>query len=55
MANMCPRKNAWPKLVRKNRDSAVSIIEKENKNVNTIVLKDGMSVTKDFRCNRVWI
>ncbi len=48
-------KKAWPELLGGNGDSAAATIEKENKKVDAIVLKEGTSVTKDFRCNRVWV
>ncbi|KAF2302508.1 hypothetical protein GH714_036619 [Hevea brasiliensis] len=53
MANECAGKKAWPELLGGNGHSAAATIEKENKKVDAIVLKEGTSVTKDFRCNRV--
>ncbi|KAK6164545.1 hypothetical protein DH2020_001409 [Rehmannia glutinosa] len=37
------------------REEAVTVIEKENRNVNAIVVKDGTPVPLDFRCDRVWV
>ncbi|KAG8653969.1 hypothetical protein MANES_05G086322v8 [Manihot esculenta] len=50
-----PCKNAWPELVGVDGNCAVAIIEKENKHVEATILKDGTPVTKDFRCDRVWV
>lgn len=38
-------------------DDAAAIIEKENTLVNVIIVKVGMPVTMDYRCNRVrlWV
>ncbi|EEF41423.1 proteinase inhibitor [Ricinus communis] len=51
----CLGKNSWPELVGANGDEAAAAIEKENKYVDAIVLKEGTPVTKDFRCSRVWV
>ncbi|XVF21635.1 hypothetical protein REPUB_Repub12eG0107400 [Reevesia pubescens] len=51
----CPGKNSWPELVGKNGESAKTKIERENPNVGAIVLLDGTPVTRDFRCDRVWV
>ncbi|GMI66464.1 hypothetical protein like AT2G38870 [Hibiscus trionum] len=51
----CPGKNSWPELVGTNGESAKTTIERENPNVGAIVLRDGTSVTGDFRCDRVWV
>ncbi|KAG8389246.1 hypothetical protein BUALT_Bualt02G0208900 [Buddleja alternifolia] len=48
-------KNSWPELVGANGEKAATVIERENRNVNAIVLKDGTPVTRDFRCDRVWV
>ncbi|KAG8389244.1 hypothetical protein BUALT_Bualt02G0208700 [Buddleja alternifolia] len=48
-------KNSWPELVGANGEEAATVIERENRNVNAIVLKDGTPVTGDFRCDRVWV
>ncbi|XP_057798031.1 proteinase inhibitor [Salvia miltiorrhiza] len=55
MASSCPGKNSWPELVGKNGEDAAVVIERENRKVDAIVLKDGTPVTKDFRCDRVWV
>ncbi|KAL8530341.1 hypothetical protein ACS0TY_007396 [Phlomoides rotata] len=53
--SQCPGKLRWPELVGGNGEKAAQVIEKENMNVDAIVLKDGTPVTKDFRCDRVWV
>ncbi|CAL1383193.1 unnamed protein product [Linum trigynum] len=55
MASRCPGKNLWPELVGRNGDFAATVIERENRNVDAIVLREGTPVTRDFRCNRVWV
>ncbi|KAI3449738.1 hypothetical protein Pfo_006403 [Paulownia fortunei] len=52
---MADCKNSWPELVGANGEKAAAVIEAENRNVNAIVLKDGTPVTRDFRCDRVWV
>ncbi|KAL8530342.1 hypothetical protein ACS0TY_007397 [Phlomoides rotata] len=51
----CPGKLTWPELVNENGEKAAQVIEKENMNVDAIVLKDGTPVIQDFRCDRVWV
>ncbi|XVF32435.1 hypothetical protein REPUB_Repub17cG0082600 [Reevesia pubescens] len=48
-------KNSWPELLRTNGEIAKTTIERENPNVGAIVLLEGTPVTRDFRCNRVWV
>ncbi|KDP36376.1 hypothetical protein JCGZ_08645 [Jatropha curcas] len=55
MASECPGKSSWPELLGANGKAAAALIEKENKHVNAIVLKEGTPVTRDFRCDRVWV
>ncbi|KAG8653967.1 hypothetical protein MANES_05G086336v8, partial [Manihot esculenta] len=58
MACICPPgKKAWPELVGIDGNCAAAIIEKENKHVKAIVLKEGTPATSDFRCGRVrvWV
>ncbi|CAH8362921.1 unnamed protein product [Eruca vesicaria subsp. sativa] len=57
MSSECPGKNSWPELVGTNGDYAASVIEKENRRVDAIVILDGTPVTADFRCDRVrvWV
>ncbi|VVB03256.1 unnamed protein product [Arabis nemorensis] len=55
MSSECPEKNSWPELVRTNGDYAASLIERENSKVDAIVILEGTPVTKDFRCDRVWV
>ncbi|KAK4493400.1 hypothetical protein RD792_017698 [Penstemon davidsonii] len=51
----CPGKDAWPELVGALGQVAERVIERENPNVNAIVVRDGTIVTADFRCDRVWV
>ncbi|KNA20989.1 hypothetical protein SOVF_047400 [Spinacia oleracea] len=53
--DFCKGKNVWPELVGENGKEAAIIIERENPNVEAIVLPDGTAVTDDFRCDRVWV
>ncbi|KAL7151544.1 hypothetical protein ABFS83_04G038300 [Erythranthe nasuta] len=55
MANCPPGKSMWPELVRANGDAAATVIERQNRNVNAIVVREGSSVTEDLRCDRVWV
>ncbi|KAG8653963.1 hypothetical protein MANES_05G086392v8 [Manihot esculenta] len=48
------KKNAWLELVGIDGNIAATIIDKQNKHVKVIVLKDGTPVTKDINCVRVW-
>ncbi|KAK9747664.1 hypothetical protein RND81_02G006900 [Saponaria officinalis] len=57
-SDICPPgKNAWPELVGEKGTVAVSTIEKENTNVQAVIVPDGSIVTDDFRCDRVrvWV
>ncbi|KAL3644946.1 hypothetical protein CASFOL_010126 [Castilleja foliolosa] len=51
----CPGKSSWPELVGRNGQDAAAVIERENGNVNAIILRDGTPVPRDFRCDRVWV
>ncbi|PON95047.1 Proteinase inhibitor [Trema orientale] len=51
----CPGKTSWPELKGANGEEAAKTIEQENKNVEAIVILEGTPVTKDFRCDRVWV
>ncbi|XVE72986.1 hypothetical protein DITRI_Ditri11bG0081900 [Diplodiscus trichospermus] len=51
----CPGKNSWPELVGEKGETAKAAIESENPNVGATVLLEGTPVTRDFRCNRVWV
>ncbi|KAH7577636.1 hypothetical protein ACOSQ2_001397 [Xanthoceras sorbifolium] len=55
MSDRCPGKTSWPEMVGKNGEEAAAKIERENVNVDAIVLLDGTPVTMDFNCNRVWV
>ncbi|KAG6391434.1 hypothetical protein SASPL_149188 [Salvia splendens] len=48
-------KDSWLELVGKKGEEVAVVIESENPYVKAIVLKDGTPVTKDFRCDRVWV
>ncbi|KAG6495634.1 hypothetical protein ZIOFF_043460 [Zingiber officinale] len=54
---ICVGKSSWPELVGVNGNKAVTIIEKENPNVEAITVLIGSATTKDFRCDRVrvWV
>ncbi|KAF5193067.1 Proteinase inhibitor [Thalictrum thalictroides] len=55
MAEFCQGKREWPELIGYDGEVAARRIEKENPLVNAIVLLEGTPVTKDFRCDRVWV
>ncbi|KAI3920385.1 hypothetical protein MKX01_000724 [Papaver californicum] len=55
MTTQCKGKSSWPELVNYSGESAAAIIERENRNVDTIVVPEGSSVILDFRCTRVWV
>ncbi|KAI3857788.1 hypothetical protein MKX03_033916 [Papaver bracteatum] len=56
MAFECPPgKSSWPELVGYNGETAARIIERQNHNVNAIVLPDGTVTTQEVRCDRVWV
>ncbi|KAL7143722.1 hypothetical protein ABFS83_08G211400 [Erythranthe nasuta] len=57
MANCPPGKRMWPELLRANGDTAATVIERENRNVNAILVREGSFVTQDLRCDRVrvWV
>ncbi|TYI00617.1 hypothetical protein ES332_A11G146300v1 [Gossypium tomentosum] len=52
-----PGKSSWPELVGTNGEVAAHIIEKENPKVSVRIVKGGLMVTMDFRCDRVrvWV
>ncbi|KDP21344.1 hypothetical protein JCGZ_21815 [Jatropha curcas] len=55
MASECEGKSSWPELLGANGKAAAATIEKENGNVDAILVKEGSSVILDFRCDRVWV
>ncbi|CAN1131733.1 Proteinase inhibitor [Linum perenne] len=55
MSSRCPGKNSWPELLGRNGDEAAAVVERENRRVDAIVLREGTPVTRDFRCDRVWV
>ncbi|KAL3849794.1 hypothetical protein ACJIZ3_011676 [Penstemon smallii] len=50
-------KDVWPELVGARGEVAERVIEKQNPNVNAIIVPEGSVVTADFRCDRVrvWV
>ncbi|KAJ6376313.1 PROTEIN putative EXPRESSED-RELATED [Salix viminalis] len=50
-------KSSWPELVGINGEVAAKIIVRENPKVGAAIVKEGMMVTMDFRCDRVrvWV
>ncbi|CAA0841649.1 Serine protease inhibitor- potato inhibitor I-type family protein [Striga hermonthica] len=46
-------KTSWPELVGQNGRFAEAVIERENPNVDAIVVLDGSPDTTDIRCDRV--
>ncbi|CAN1131470.1 Proteinase inhibitor [Linum perenne] len=57
MASECPGKNSWPELLGRNGDAAAAVVERENRRVDAVVVREGTPVTADFRCDRVrvWV
>ncbi|CAN1131734.1 Proteinase inhibitor [Linum perenne] len=51
----CPGKNSWPELLGRNGDAAAAVVERENRMVDAIVVREGTAVNLDFRCDRVWV
>ncbi|GAB2282290.1 hypothetical protein Dimus_016838 [Dionaea muscipula] len=54
-ASGCSGKQVWPELVGESGAAAAAKIHRENRLVHPIVLPEGTPVTKDFRCDRVWV
>ncbi|OMO78414.1 Proteinase inhibitor I13, potato inhibitor I [Corchorus capsularis] len=50
-------KSSWPELVGVNGEAAAAVIMEENPKVGAVIVKEGMMVTMDFRCDRVrvWV
>ncbi|KAF3440613.1 hypothetical protein FNV43_RR18897 [Rhamnella rubrinervis] len=50
-------KGSWPELVGKQGRYAEATIERENRNVNAMIVEEGSFVTQDYRCDRVrvWV
>nr|XP_043630550.1 glu S.griseus protease inhibitor-like [Erigeron canadensis] len=46
-------KKSWPELVGTPGQAAASIIERQNDNVDAVIVEEGSSVTGDIRCDRV--
>ncbi|KAL3849795.1 hypothetical protein ACJIZ3_011677 [Penstemon smallii] len=53
----CVSKDVWPELVGARGEVAERVIERQNPNVNAIIVREGSFVTGDFRCDRVrvWV
>ncbi|KAL1825401.1 hypothetical protein ACET3Z_012179 [Daucus carota] len=48
-------KSSWPELVGKEGHIAAEKVERENRHVHAIVMREGSPTTQDFRCDRVWV
>ncbi|KAI3504192.1 hypothetical protein L1887_32737 [Cichorium endivia] len=48
-------KKSWPELVGTAGHAATIIIERQNENVDAIIVEEGSSVSTDVRCDRVRI
>ncbi|KAL3849733.1 hypothetical protein ACJIZ3_011615 [Penstemon smallii] len=50
-------KDVWPELVGASGEVAERVIERQNPNVNAVIVKEGSFLTADFRCDRVrvWV
>ncbi|KAI3693093.1 hypothetical protein L6452_32923 [Arctium lappa] len=46
-------KKSWPELVGTEGQAATFIIERQNGNVDAIIVEEGSSVSGDIRCDRV--
>ncbi|KAL3849796.1 hypothetical protein ACJIZ3_011678 [Penstemon smallii] len=57
MAFECSGKSEWPELVGARGEVAERVIERQNRTVNAVIVKEGSFVTADFRCDRVrvWV
>ncbi|CAN1137002.1 Proteinase inhibitor [Linum perenne] len=55
MSRQCPGKNSWPELLGKRGQTAAATVERENRHVHAIIIKEGAPMTRDFRCDRVWV
>ncbi|KAL4567370.1 hypothetical protein LXL04_022953 [Taraxacum kok-saghyz] len=48
-------KKSWPEVVGTSSQAAATIIERQNENVEAVVVEEGSSVSTDVRCDRVRI
>ncbi|GAY62554.1 hypothetical protein CUMW_218730 [Citrus unshiu] len=55
MATFCSGKTSWPELVGEIGAVAAATIKLQNPIVNPIILMLGTPVTREFRCDRVWV
>ncbi|KAJ9556936.1 hypothetical protein OSB04_011550 [Centaurea solstitialis] len=46
-------KKSWPELVGTQGEAATTIIERQNGNVDAVIVEEGSSVSDDIRCDRV--
>ncbi|CAN1136988.1 Proteinase inhibitor [Linum perenne] len=53
MSRHCPGKNSWPELLGKKGHTAAETVERENRQVHAIIIKEGDPMTMDYRCDRV--
>ncbi|XP_058008752.1 cytochrome P450 94A2-like [Hevea brasiliensis] len=52
-----PGKSSWPELVGVKGEVAAATVMRENPKIGAVIVKEGMMVTMDFRCDRVrlWV
>ncbi|GLT93226.1 hypothetical protein SLE2022_110270 [Rubroshorea leprosula] len=57
MASECQGKSSWPELLGAKGEDAEATIERENPDVDAVVVLEGSVVTADFLCTRVrvWV
>lgn len=55
--NIGTGKSSWPELLGVHGEVAAAIISRNNPNLGVQIVKEGMMVTQDFRCDRVrvWV
>ncbi|CAN1844881.1 Proteinase inhibitor [Linum perenne] len=46
-------KNSWPELLGKKGHTAAETVERENRHVHAIIIKEGEPMTMNYRCDRV--
>ncbi|XP_071728898.1 glu S.griseus protease inhibitor-like [Rutidosis leptorrhynchoides] len=46
-------KKSWPELVGTPSEAARFLIERENNNVDAVIVEEGSLASSDFRCDRV--
>ncbi|XP_042491128.1 glu S.griseus protease inhibitor-like [Macadamia integrifolia] len=57
MTSECTGKSSWPELKGKQGEVAAATIERENPEVDAVIVLEGSVVTGDFLCTRVrvWV